>query len=626
MIEVTGPWFKDEFGRVLILRGVNLSGSSKVPYRPNGATHIRENFFAHREVSFVGRPFPLEEADEHFARLRRWGFTFLRFLVTWEAIEHAGPGQYDQDYLEYLYAVVRKAGEHGLRLFIDPHQDVWSRFTGGDGAPGWTLEAVGFELTQLAATGAALVHALHGDPFPTMIWPTNYGKLAAATMFTLFFAGSAFAPVTRVEGEPVQEFLQRHYLQAMLQVVRRLRGLPQVVGYDTLNEPASGYIGWPDVRGLGKMMLRKGLTPTPLQAMALGEGLPQEVEVWAADVRGERVVRREWVDPHGARAWRAGMPCVWRANGVWEVDEAGHPRALRPAHFAQVQGQPVDFVRDFYRPFAVRYAQTIRGLDPDALIFLEGIPNEATLTWDPQAVPRVVNASHWYDGWTLFTKHYAPFWSVDVMRRKVLIGGRAIQAAFNAQVAEWVRVAREQMGNIPTLIGEFGIPFDLNGRRAFRDGNYAAQAAALDRSFRAIEANLVSATLWNYTPDNTHERGDQWNGEDLSLFSLDDRRDPQDPDSGGRALEAAVRPYPRAVAGIPLHYAYDYRRRRFILRFRHDPAVTAPTEIFVPAFFDPQQCRVQVSDGRYEWAAAESVLLYHHSAERDEHEVRLKLG
>ena len=38
-----------------------------------------------------------------------------------------------------------------------------------------------------------------------MIWPTNANKLAAATMYTLFFGGNRFAPATRIEREPVQE-------------------------------------------------------------------------------------------------------------------------------------------------------------------------------------------------------------------------------------------------------------------------------------------------------------------------------------------------------------------------------------------------------------------------------------
>ncbi len=108
-IHIEGSHFKDESGRTVMLRGVNMGGSSKVPFRPNGATHLQEGFFDHRSVSFVGRPFPLAEADEHFGRLRDWGLTFLRFLVTWEAIEHAGPGIYDQEYLDYLYAMIEKS-------------------------------------------------------------------------------------------------------------------------------------------------------------------------------------------------------------------------------------------------------------------------------------------------------------------------------------------------------------------------------------------------------------------------------------------------------------------------------------------------------------------------------------
>ena len=109
MIQINGSQFKDQYGRTLMLRGVNLGGSSKLPFSPNGATYIRDHFFDHRNVSFVGRPFPIEEAEEHFSRLKEWGLTFLRFLVTWEAIEHAGPGIYDQEYLDYVRKIVEKA-------------------------------------------------------------------------------------------------------------------------------------------------------------------------------------------------------------------------------------------------------------------------------------------------------------------------------------------------------------------------------------------------------------------------------------------------------------------------------------------------------------------------------------
>ena len=266
-LDIRGSRFIDGYGRTVLLRGMNLGGSAKVPRVPDGATHLGEGFFDHRNVSFVGRPLPLDEADEHLARLRSWGFTFLRLLVPWEAVEHAGPGIYDTAYLDYLEAFVARAAVHGMSLHIDPHQDVWSRFTGGDGAPGWTLEAVGMDPSMVHETGAAILHQVHGDPFPRMVWPTTANKMASATMFTLFFAGNDFAPRARVEDEPVQEFLQRHYCAAMAQVALRLCRSPNTIGYDTMNEPSHGLIGHLDLDRL-EGLVKLGESPTPFQAIS----------------------------------------------------------------------------------------------------------------------------------------------------------------------------------------------------------------------------------------------------------------------------------------------------------------------------------------------------------------------
>ncbi len=620
---VDGPYFKDEHGRTLILRGVNLGGSSKVPFRPNGAAHIRERFYDHRNVSFVGRPFPLDEADEHLARLRTWGLTFLRLLVTWEAVEHAGPGIYDQGYLDYLYEVARKAGEHGLRLFIDPHQDVWSRMCGGDGAPGWTLEAVGMDVSRLSETGAAIVHAVHGDPFPRMIWPTNYSKLATATMFTLFFGGNDFAPRTTVNGEPAQEYLQRHYIAAMIQVARRLKGLPQVVGFDTMNEPSPGYIGRADLNGSAGL-LQLGDSPTPFQSMLLGAGIPQEVGVYDMRWTGPKLCQRRLVNAQGVRVWREGYDCPWRQHGVWDIRSDGEPQLLRLDYFKRVGSRRVDFARDYLKPFLLRYIEAIRSADAEAIMFLGWAPGREHPPWEAGDPGDVVNAAHWYDGVTLFTKAYRSWLSVDMHSGKLVFGTGRVRRSFIQQLARIKQQGLVTMGEIPTLIGEVGIPFDMHHRRAYRSGDFSLQTRAMDASLSALDANLLHYTLWNYTPDNDNEHGDQWNGEDLSIFSRDQQHDPDDIYSGGRALPAVIRPYAHAVAGEPLRMAFDYSTRRFEFEFRHDPAVQAPTEVFLPNYHYGEASRVIVTDGRFEVDQEQQNLRYWHSTETDVHRITVK--
>jgi hypothetical protein len=598
MIHTQGPWFKDEFGRTVMLRGVNLGGSTKVPYNPNGATYRSEGFFETKNVSFVGRPFPLDQADEHFTRLKAWGFNFLRFLITWEAIEHAGPGIYDEEYLDYLYAVIKKAGEYDFNLFIDPHQDVWSRFSGGDGAPAWTFELLGMDITKFKETGAALVHQTHGDPYPRMQWITNDYKYAAGTLDTLFFAGNDFAPKTMIAGIPAQQFLQDHYLNAVKQVVARLKGLPNVLGYDTLNEPSSGYVGVTDLREkLGR--LHAGVFPTPWQSFQLASGSSQTVDVMVRDFWGERKSGAVMVNSDKVSLWQHGFACVWLQNGVWKIDDTGQPQLLYPDYFSHLKGHSVDFHRDYLLPFAHRFVDMVRSVDPEKIIFLEQVPEMRSPQVKPAEFGELVYAAHWYDGMTLFLKTYVPFINFDTDANKLLLGEKRIRKAFKSFLGTSRQDAIERMGNIPTLIGEIGIPFDLNKKKAYRSGNFADQERAFDRTFKGLEDNLLSYTLWNYTADNDNLHGDQWNDEDLSIFSRDQQKDPSDINSGGRALKVVVRPFPVRIAGEPTRQDFDYRSGRFIFEFDGDRSITAPSELYLPGLQYPGGAIVTVSDGSF---------------------------
>lgn len=75
------------------------------------------------------------------------------------------------------------------------------------------------------------------------------------------------------------------------------------------------------------------------------------------------------------------------------------------------------------------------------------------------------------------------------------------------------------------MMGEIGIPYDLDKKKAYKDGDYSNQTRALDASLNACDGtNALNYSIWTYCPDNSHEYGDLWNGEDLSVWSADDAK------------------------------------------------------------------------------------------------------
>jgi hypothetical protein len=599
-LEIAGRWFVDAQGRSVLLRGVNLGGSSKLPAGCHPLAACDASGAA--QVSFVGRPFPLADAAEHFGRLRHWGFNCLRFLVTWEAVEHAGPGRYDEDYLQYLGAVVAAAGEYGFHVFINPHQDAWSRFSGGDGAPAWTLELAGFNLETLDASEAAITMGKRFPNYPAMVWPNNWKRLACATMFTLFFAGDRFAPGLAVSGEGIQGFLQRHFIAAMRKVARRLADLPHVIGYGLLNEPCAGYVGVERL-SLPLPVYNCGPQLTGLDSLAIPAGFPKEVPLLTRGELEQVESGRTLLNPSAASAWIDPERDIWRKQGVWDLDARGIPRLLRDDHFAGMA-----FFSEGVLPFARRYAEAIVSVHPEAAIFLEGEPGSAEpLAWD-SSIP-VVNASHWYDLLTLTKKHYNPSTALVWGSMRAVEGEENVRKSYADQIAAIVAHSAHLPGGAPTLVGEFGLPFDLDGGSAYRTGDFTPHTRALSSYYDALDAHLVHSTLWNYTPDNTNAWGDQWNQEDLSIYSVDQRTNPTDPDSGARALEGFCRPTMRACAGTPLHQEFQFESKYFTLDIDATGA-TPPTLVYLPKCQYPQGFHASVSSGHVAYDPTSQFLIW----------------
>ncbi|KAJ3264783.1 hypothetical protein HDU77_007632 [Chytriomyces hyalinus] len=553
--------FKDEHGRVVHLRGVNVCGHSKLPTYPHsGSTHVdTPEFFNHRNVSFIGRPFALSEADEHFQRIKSWGLTFVRLLVTWESLEHAGPGIYDEEFIAYLVQILKKAENHGVKCFIDPHQDTWSRFSGGSGAPGWTFEICGMDLTSFQTVNAAHVHNLSEKVAePHMFWPTNYSKLASATMFTLFFAGHVLAPDAKYQGVNVGTFMQERYVACyahlaelsfkkfylsfyanfatypLTPTIRRLRHCKAVVGFEFMNEPHYGYIGLKSMLQFDPyVFLHYGLVPNALQSFALGSGMEVEVDHYVKNFVGlTNKSGTKRVNSEKRSAWLKYGECVWKQHGVWGLDAGGNPVILKPDYFTKnpATGAPIDFYKNFYVPLIRRYAQAIQAVNAENLIFFGPIPNEdpPVLNSEDRAHPNLVYAPHWYDLKALNSKGFDPSYTLDVqglargtknLLSAIYFGASGAEKNYTGQLGNIVRAGRTMVGSRPIVLGEVGIPMDINNKEAYESGDYETHNLFLDTVISSMEANMLNFTLWNYNPGNDNTHGDHWNGEDFSIYS-----------------------------------------------------------------------------------------------------------
>ncbi|MCE9500994.1 MAG: cellulase family glycosylhydrolase [Leptospira sp.] len=606
-------FFTDSKGYVILLRGVNLAGSSKIPVKPDGTTQFdqSESFLNHKSVSFVGRPFPENQAEEHFSRLKKWGFNFLRFLVTWEAIEHKGPGKYDEEYLNYIARMVKLAEKKGFYLFIDPHQDVWSRFTGGDGAPGWLFDEIGMDMRKFGEAGLSIVQHEKGNEYQKMVWPLNYQKYPTASMFTLFFGGNVFAPASRIHGKRIQDFLQDHYINSILKLARKLSKFKNVVGFDSLNEPSPGFIARKNLREFSGFGFGKTLASTPFQEMYMSEGHSANADIrFMIGLKGV-TIGKKLLNPDQISIWKEKNHCVWRKHGVWDFDPNGAPMLLKPDYFYKVNGKKIAFFNDFMKPFIISYKNALQKVNKSFFIFIESDPTELDLNWseeNPKGHATVVNATHWYDPVLLLTKKYYDWFAVHTLKRTIVFGKVNAREVYENTIKMIRDHSKAFMQNCPTVIGETGIPMDLNDRIAFKRKDYSLHKKALDAIMNAVDRNLVNVTLWNYTPDNTHTLGDRWNDEDLSIFSKDTQ--PSVDADGGRATAAFSRPYPVSTRGIPVSLSFDMEKGLFKYSFKKGNFSNPECAIFIPEIHYRTGFKVLHSAGSYEYNLNDRILRF----------------
>jgi len=653
-------YFKDTHGRYLFIHGVNVSGSAKFPASFDPATGA---------PSYVGKPFPLEEADRNFRILRELGFNTIRLVMTWEAIEHKGPGQYDEEYLDYIEQIVAKAREYGIYCLMDMHQDMFSRhlfklfndetndgmtdtslveqrliqraetccleydqasppncirkpnnIVRGDGAPEWVVQLClpekdvgGYEQDQwgLPLNECAKYQKWTTDFYPFTLWGLNiFISLDVVRSFAVFFAGKDVYPHYTIEGDGrnVSDYLQDHFAEAWRQVARRVAKYPNVLGYDILNEPAGLYL----VFSLHAMFWNAAIyepdgTLTEQQANEVLESFLAGLLQQGATLEGVNKLRGVLLEYDVPLKSTSQL----KSAGFYPESEDS---PYRPDPEKGV-GLSNSFNRNYLQPFHEKVGKVILEEDPDTIIFLElslganetGIGGMmASPMLRPEGIEQIAYGPHWY------TDIY-PEIGENMPPREFTVEEKMFRD-YRPGIEMAIESSTFSLGNPPTVMGEFGTYYNFGGIEKSIEQDYVVSSVVLDRYFETYEEMLLHHIQWCYSPENTKENGEGWNKEDFSLLG---------PDHQPRSARAYSRPYPRYLSGKPvsMHFYSDFHyydpdqsipdpRREFEVTFK-TRETDAPTEIFIPPVQYPDGFYVYLSDGHCYYDPNRFILYYY---------------
>ncbi|CAL5230042.1 g13487 [Coccomyxa viridis] len=193
-----GPHFYDEYNRTVIMRGLNVLPSAKVP-----------DFEPIKNLSTLDT-------------IKPYGVNAVRLLFIWEAYE-TSPSVYDASYLAYYDGVIEYLWNSlGIRSIVDVHQDGLSRYLlrgCGDGFPKWWL---------LKAIDEGRLHEpKNGNG--CVVWPAYEDEEAKNTSSPLYTVYQSFYSD--------HDGMKNDYFRLWDKLSSHYNSTPGVLGFDLFNEP-----------------------------------------------------------------------------------------------------------------------------------------------------------------------------------------------------------------------------------------------------------------------------------------------------------------------------------------------------------------------------------------------------
>lgn len=661
-------YLKDAQGRYLTPHGINVGGSSKVPAAIEGGI-----------PSYVGKPFALADARDHFARLRAAGFDSVRLVLIWEGVEPVARGQYDAEYLSYVHALVKAAGEQRLRVLLDLHQDMFSRLLSvkfnnhprgkvgdvestlfaflppyndviqGDGAPRWALSACLPE-KKLDSPNWGTPRILSGlderalyDVYNLFTRLTSGGPpVSSGVTWIVDFLNQKPAPFGADETSDVLP-LTNGWGALSVDVARAYAcffASDQVFpGMTTEGRPTKDWIQDAYAEAFAQVAAQVKDEPNVMGYDLMNEPssnfLPLAVNgaLVRGGLDGVRSLLESLLGPE------TGDAAFGVITGLRLLLPDLKPETLRTWGLDKLDPVAAIALSDgfedrFLRPFYERVGKRILREDPQAVFFVETSLGLNSFLGGPAGglggvferpmtrpdLPQVVFAPHYY-------ADIYPFVGVNQPPRN-FSASEVRYRDYQPAMAQAASLATYSLGDLPTVFGEFGTFFSFNGLFQSRQEDYLTSACVLDDYYEALERLGAGGMLWCYAPQNTFAKGDGWNHEDFSIV---------DEDGQLRAPLAWARPHATALAGKPVssHFWSDYHYfdpdkgvvppvREFEVRYA-SKETAAPTEIVVPDLQYPDGFFVWLSDGECVFDPATRTLFHYPADDAPDAEHRVRL-
>ena len=120
-VDTNTTLFYDNQNRTRIFHGLNVVYKIFPFYPPNTTFDPTSSFV---------------ESDA--ADLKKWGFNSIRLFLSWEGFEPARQ-QYNYTYLAEVQKIIELCLKYDIFVYLDAHQDLYSRFFCGEGMPDWTV-------------------------------------------------------------------------------------------------------------------------------------------------------------------------------------------------------------------------------------------------------------------------------------------------------------------------------------------------------------------------------------------------------------------------------------------------------------------------------------------------------